>query len=301
MDIERFSRVVWRNRRIVFVGAVAAVILAAISVVRVDPLNGDPLFQFRQGQLWSSSLTFQLTQRGFPEGRGAIEAGSNQRTPRSSAPVFADTGRLVELAHLYTRLVNSDRVRTEMRQSGPILGGISVMQESSDVRAQQSQEPLPLVTLRSANFSRSRSIARVRRQFQAFSDLFTADQVRSRIPISERIELRTVVGPTKPQVIEPRSKALPLLIFFATMISILAFVLIRENVTQGSRQMIAEDASARDRPHAPTLVGDPAGTVATEVGNATSAPTRRPWAVNEEDAGRTIPPAADSGSGHRHT
>jgi hypothetical protein len=231
MDIELFVRTLWRYRYVVVSGVALAFTLAFLSFVRVQPFGDGPAFEYRQTESWGSTFTLQVTQRGFPEGRTQIRTELPQGVaPTDAAQVFADPGRLVSLAQLYARLVNSDRVRAIMSQDGPVYGRLTTRELTSD-----DGEPLPILELTAVTQSPQRAVERVLGQARAFQKYIRTNQQRAGVPAGDRVELTDVSGPTRPKVIASRSKTLPLIVFVSMMIAMLALVLALENVRQRRR------------------------------------------------------------------
>ena len=108
MDLRQLAAAVRAHRVAAFIGLMAAVGLAFLAQVRVDPF-GDPMLSYRKPVVWSSSITLRLTHAGFPEGK-VSDQGSG----------------VAGLAPLYAALATTDPVKRRMRQAGPILGGVRV-------------------------------------------------------------------------------------------------------------------------------------------------------------------------------
>jgi hypothetical protein len=207
-------RALWRHRRVVAAGLGGAVLLALLSYVSVNPLRS-PIFEHRQSSMWSSSMTLQVTQAGFPEGR--IDTGGSDE--QSS---LADPDRFTSLAQLYVRLVKSDVVRARM--SKPIFGALVARTVTTD-----QDDPLPLIQLTAVSADPARALQRVRNQARAFSGYIRQNQAASGIPERKRVALKAVAGPTNPRVVTPPSKTLPLLVFLSMAIATIALVLVLEN------------------------------------------------------------------------
>ena len=188
MDFDRLVQSILRHRLGRRAGFAAAVVLAFLSYMSVNPFRS-PMLEHRKEAFWASAVTLQVTQAGFPEGRVTV-------------PVSADPGRLLGLAQLYTKLVNTDPVRKKMPK--PIYGSLSTEQLLTP-----QQDALPLLKLTAVSRLGAKSLRRVRTQAAAFASFILANQARSKVPPKQRIELHVVSGPTKPRVISPPSKTLP--------------------------------------------------------------------------------------------
>ena len=67
MDINLFSRVLWRFRFIVIPGLVLAFVLTALSFLKVDLRTHS--VSYRQNEKWVSYANVFVTQHGFPWGK----------------------------------------------------------------------------------------------------------------------------------------------------------------------------------------------------------------------------------------
>jgi len=210
VDLDLLIRALWRQRWIMLAGTAVATVLALAAYVNLDPFNGHFL-EHRQPNKWASSVTMQLTQPGFPEGRVSlrnVEGG--------------DSAQLASLALLYPRLANTDAVRAKMPK--PIYGRIDIETIST-----ADGDPLPLIKLTAVTSSKHWSFDRVRHQARAFSSFIRSNQERHGVPIRQRIQLETVIGPTKPALAVQRSKTLPILVFLSMLIATVALALVIEN------------------------------------------------------------------------
>ena len=123
MDIGLYGRVIWRHKLVVFSGVILAVVLAALSYVRIDA-NG---VSYRGSEQWVSYETISVTQPGFEEGR------LNQSG--------ADPSRLTLLATLYSKnIFDADGVRhTHLARRARVPGEVPRPCRSTDSPAITSQ------------------------------------------------------------------------------------------------------------------------------------------------------------------
>ena len=231
MDIDLLARAVWRYRRVALAGFGAAVLLALLSYVKVDPF-GSPHIQNRQQAFWGSSVTLQVTQPGFPEGR-------------ASTSVSTDDGRLTGLAQLYPRLVNGDAVRKRMRK--PIYGALG-----AQTLLTPQGDPLPLFRMSAVSRSGATSIARVRDQARAFAAFIAANQAAGKVPAGQRVELRVIAGPMHAYVVSPPSKTVPVLVFLSMLTATFALVVVLEIVGRAAPRKRTSTSTI-------TLIGTSAG------------------------------------------
>jgi hypothetical protein len=216
MDLRQIGRAVAAHKLAATLGLVAAVAFAFLAYVRVSPF-GDPMLTYRKQNLWSSSITIQLTQRGFPEGRVV------QQIDRR--------GALVQLAPLYARLADTAQVRKEMRKLGPIPGKVSAVPVVDENRSS-----LPLVHIASLTNSRASAVERVQRQTDAFIRYISRQQTANNVSPENRVLLRVVNGPTRPEVVVPRKITLPVVVFLSMLVVTGGLILALENMQTRGRQ-----------------------------------------------------------------
>ena len=169
------------------------------------------MFSYRKPNLWSSAVTVQLTQQGFPEGR-VLEKDDRR-------------GALIQLAPLYAQLVNTKQVRERMRELGPIKGKVGVQ----PVIDQNRSVDLPLIQIASFAYTGSAAATRVKRQSDAFIDYIAQQQVanvRTRQPRASQ----GGDGPTAPAIVVPRKITLPVIVFLSMLIVTGGLILTLENL-----------------------------------------------------------------------
>jgi hypothetical protein len=175
------------------------------------------MLSYRKQSLWSSAITIQLTQRGFPEGR-VIE-----QTDRR--------GALVQLAPLYARLANTSQVKERMRKLGPVPGKASAVSLVDENRLS-----LPLIQISSLTASDVTAVERVRRQADAFIGYISQQQAANHVSPANRVLLRVVNGPTTPEVVVPRKITLPVVVFMSMLVVTGGLILALENMQTRGRK-----------------------------------------------------------------
>ena len=263
MDLRQLSRVVAAHKGVAAVGVVAALALAFLAQVRVDPF-GSPRFTYRKPVVWSSSIVLQLTQEGFQEGRV-----STQGSP------------VANFSPLYARLATTNPVRARMKKHGPVLGGVKVQPLTDDNRA-----ALPFITISSYAFQPSTALTRAKRQADAFIAYVAAQQRINNVRARNRVILRVVTGPTPPFVVVPRKKTLPVVVFVAMLVVTGGLILALEN----ARSRGAARPENAETPRAPleALKSPEDASVSVQESVAGAMPeTRAPLAAS--DAGRSGP------------
>jgi hypothetical protein len=263
MDLREIAAAVRAHKRIAVVGVLAAILLAFLAQVRVDPL-GDPVLAYRKQALWTSKITLQLTQEGFYEGRV-------QDAPRRDA--------LVSLAPLYARLANSDDVRRRMRELGPVYGGVDI-----DPLVDENRVSLPLLVIRAFALSPSKARTRAQRQAAAFGAHLAERQIANGVNPRNRVQLQVVSGPSRPAVAAGRKITLSVVIFLAMIVVTGALILVLENMRRSKAS--------------PAATGGPASLEALrepEAAPAASASGESSAARHRVTAGRAVAPIASGG------
>jgi hypothetical protein len=241
MDLHLYLRVLWRFRVLVAAGFLLGLLLATLSVVRVDP-GGAPVVSYREKEQWVSVATLLVTQPEFPLGRSVFEeqvppVGTDR--PQTFTPKYAPSSRFVELANVYAELVTGDAVRERMLEDGPV-GGLV---EAVPLVAQNgSDAPLPMVGIRGLATTPERAVTVAERASKAFQAYLAAEQNRDGVPPGERVVLREVRQPTLATTVllEGRSKTVPIVVFLTVMLAVVGLAFVFENLRPRVRPVAAE-------------------------------------------------------------
>jgi hypothetical protein len=241
VDIQLYTRVLWRFRFLVLIGVVLAATLAVFSVVKVSS-NG---LRYKQYELYSSSTRLIVTQQGFPYGRLlAQDPGLSTEAARSLDIPMADQNRLNNLTILYAELATSDPVRRLMRRDGPIGGRII----ATPVVVQEGRYTLPLIDVVAIAVSPKRATRLAERAARSFETYLTQQQQLNKVPKSDRVVVQQVERPRRVEVVRPRSKTLPIVIFFAVAFATVGLAFLLENLrprTGESEAVPSGDAEQR--------------------------------------------------------
>jgi hypothetical protein len=227
MDIELYCRVIWRHKVVVMVGLLVAIALSALSYVRISG-NG---ITYRDAEKWVSYETISVTQPGFTEGRLNLTG--------------ADPSRLTMLAILYSKYVDADGVRQRIWPNGA--HGESI--EAAPVNmfsgsSASTSSALPMISIAAfANHPREAQQLAARTT-GALTEYIAQRQTSARVPDEQRVELQPVKRALSnaPVLWQPRSKALPIVVFLTVLIAAIAFAFILENINP----QIAVVAGAED-------------------------------------------------------
>lgn len=275
MDLRRFGEVIWRFRLLVAAGLLLGLILAAVSLVKLD--SGG--VSYRQAETYGSDVTLFVTTRGFPWGRTLVETESGELGTASGEPV-PDTGRLPTLALIYANLANGDPVKTVIEKTGPLQGSYF---------AEVYREPrtggggaLPLVLISAVAESPAGARETAGRAAEGFREYLELEQDRTDIPEDERTVIQILNEPSEALLIEGRSFTRPVVLFLTIAIVFvgLAFVLdnLRPRPTAGpSRASRGDDRHGAERRAARGApgVGDEVAVAPLEATGQPSGPARR--------------------------
>lgn len=238
MNLHLYKAVLRRFRWLVVAGLLLGIALAFLSYVRVSFDKGVSL-TYRQQELWESSATLMLTDRSFQLGRD---------------PRYADPYRFSGLAEIYARLASSDEVR-RIRRSAWVPGKFFAVPDYS-----RAETPLPTITTFGHAATPSAAKKLVSQGTAAFIRYVTVNQREASIPQSQRILLSVVNAPQTPQIIVPRRKTLPIVVFLAVLTATIALAFVLENLSPRApvTRVAAEDAAhGQTEPGVRVVAGNP--------------------------------------------
>jgi hypothetical protein len=146
---------------------------------------------------------------------------------------LADTGRFASLIDVYATLATSDAVVGELKRRGLVTdedlkdGALPIAAAAvpSTVNA-----ATPMMTITATSRSGPKATALTLGATKAFLDVVHARQLAAKIPVKDRIQVRVVKSSEAPKLIDPRSKALPILVLLGGLIATLAVAFTRDNV-----------------------------------------------------------------------
>jgi hypothetical protein len=224
MDLVAIAHVLRRFRVLVLGGLTLALLLAFVSYYRVSVTDGKLSLHYRGEESWASYAQLLVTQPGFSwgstEARGGVVGDPARR--------LVDEGRLVTLATVYARLVTSDPVRELMRRDGPPIRGIvdaSALQATRD-----SDDLLPIVNISAVANSRAASLRLADRAARSLQTYLADEQRRNGIPDGERVELQTLRRAGLSELLSPRPKTPPVIVFFTIAALTFGLVFVLNNV-----------------------------------------------------------------------
>ena len=215
MNLPLYGRVLWRFRGLVSTGVILAILLAVLSVAKISSHG----LAYRKHELWQSSSTVLLTERGFPWGRATIPV-----TQTSSG--FAGPSWFAGLTDLYSQFANGDQVRLLMlREGAPKTWQLT----AAPVVATNSSSALPVIQLVGVAYSPRDAVRATLVGRDAFLRYVTSQQVRAAIPPNERVDLQVLQNATPPLLLQPRKNTLPIVVFIAVLSATVGLAFILEN------------------------------------------------------------------------
>ena len=224
MDLSHYLRVLNRFRAIVAGGLLLAILLALLSLVKIDLASGS--VRYRDSERWASTATVFVTQKGFPLGRSIYDEVI-QTGETSSVPRYNDPSRFASYAQLYAQIASSDLLRREMRRGAPPRGSVSA---SAGVDVRNPGIVLPLVEIQGTGPTAKTAHNATAWATRALLGYITRQQTANKIPPGKRVILRILDQPSTPTLIAARSKTRPVFIFFAVLTACAALVFTLDNL-----------------------------------------------------------------------
>jgi hypothetical protein len=233
MEVAAIFRVLQRFRVPVLAGLALALALALLSYYRIS-FDGGPSLTHRSDETWASYSQLLVTQPGFSwgstDGRGGV-AGDPARPP-------VDEGRLATLATVYSRLVTSDGVRAIMRADGPPIRG--AVDASPLPATRNSDDLLPIVNISALATTRVDSLRLADRAARSLQAYLAQTQRKNGIPPNERVQLQTIRQAGLTELVSPRPKTPPIIVFFTVMAATLGLAFLLDNLRPAPTRMTGE-------------------------------------------------------------
>jgi hypothetical protein len=232
---------------VVIIGVVLAVALAVLSYVRVSPSG----ISYRSAETWSNQATLVLTQQGAPELRSVLPS-----RPGGFSTSLADTGRFASLIDVYATLATSDAVVGELRRRGLIKPEDlkdGVLPIAAAALPSTVNAATPMMTITGMSSTEPKATTLTIGATKAFLDVLHRRQVAAKIPERDRIEARVVRSSEAPRLVDPRKKAVPVLVLLGGLIATLAVAFTRDNVAPRARVSELAPVDSRDAPESSVL------------------------------------------------
>lgn len=212
MDVGGMGRVFWRFKYLMILGLLLAAGLAFISAARVNTSTWK--VSYRGTQQWASYSKVFVTQKGFPW--GAV-----------NAPSTTDPTRFTSLALIYANLINGDAVTSRMNVHGKLPGTVEA---ATLLTSPGSSDALPIISIAGLSDTKAHSLVLTGRATTALLAYVDALQRQNGIPENNRVWLQEIQSPGQSKLLAGRSKTVPVMVFLAALIAVVALVLVLENV-----------------------------------------------------------------------
>jgi hypothetical protein len=229
----------------VAIGVALTVALVVLSYVRISPSG----VSYRSPEVWSNQATLVFTQEGAPELRAVLPTASG------GSSSLADTSRFAALIDVYAALATSDPVIQVLRRRGLVdardmaEGAIPIT--AAAVVSTVGGGATPMMTLTATAPSSDKATKLTVGATNAFLKYVEERQAAAAIPAKDRIEIRVVKGADVPNLLKPRSKALPILVLLAGLIATAAVAFTRDNLARRERAPAISTTRSRKEPVEP--------------------------------------------------
>lgn len=213
MDLRLFGQVIWRFRLIFAIGLFMAVVLAGLSMVRVQS-NGGVHLTYRQSQVYQSDVRLSVNNARWIWGVGQLP------------PDEVDTPAwLTQLASTYAVLAQGDAVQRRIQ-----VGGTERLVTAAQLTDASGRNGLPFITVSGASTSASDAVRTAHLGAEILMQTVQQEQNTRRIPVGERAFLRIVQDAGPPTVVQPRKKTVPIFIFLVVLIATIGLIMVLENM-----------------------------------------------------------------------
>jgi hypothetical protein len=235
MNLERHLRVLWRYKIVVAIGLILGLALAFLASYKV---SGSGL-QHRGTETWASTSQVLVTQKGFPWGRVTLPSASVQQTnPNDPAGAvndgtdgkdhieYADPGRFVNLALLYSVISYSDKVRNKL----PEHPRPDQIQATLLDPTNSGQSYLPIIALTTSAETPEKAVALNKAVFKGLREELEAQQKANGIKEPERVLLETLNTPSAPALMQGYSMTGSMLAFLLCLVATIALAHVLEGL-----------------------------------------------------------------------
>jgi hypothetical protein len=231
MDLPLYAQVLRRHWIVVTLGIVLAVVLAALSYGHPAYEDGKLTWKYRAEERWQSEARVLLSVPGFPVGSAALSPG------RRADEIAQAQAQLPTLAVLYAGLTTGDDVRSIVRQASEIRGRVV----AAAATATNGMVTLPIVEITAVAPSGPGSRVLADRYASALIG-YVEGQQADRAP-EQRVDLSLLNRGGETELVDPRSKTLPIIVFLALLTATVGVAFALENVK--TRRSSSDDVARK--------------------------------------------------------
>jgi hypothetical protein len=218
LNLQPYTRVLWRFRLLIATGFVLAVVLALLS--------------YSNTEVWGAQARVLLTTTGFPW-------GATQPASAIAKGVTAtnDPSQLGNVATLYAQLANGDAVR---RLALPESFAHKTKDKiNAQVEYTQNGSPLPVIDIQASTQAEADAVPLANRAAASFQSWVSLQEQAAHIPPSQRVIIQVLARADKPTVVTPRKKTLPIVVFIAVMTAFVGSAFLLENLRPSPEAVVA--------------------------------------------------------------
>jgi len=234
VNLDLYSRVLWRFRALMLAGLGLALLLSVFSYAKLEFHGGLPHLVPRKAEIFSAQARLFVTTPGFPWGNAQEKFVDTGGSPSA----VGDPGRLTSVATLYAQLATSDVVRRGALARSKVKGKISAQVESTQIGTL-----LPVIDVQAAAPSASGSMKLAEAAANAFQAWVTKQQAAAHIPDSQRVIVQMIARPAKPTVLVPRKATLSIVLFLIVLMVFTAAAFVLDNLRPEPRTFLARSGA----------------------------------------------------------
>jgi hypothetical protein len=170
MNLVRHLQVLWRSKWIIVLGGIVAGALGVLAVCHVS-WDGGPKLDWRKPETWTANAKLQITQNGFPDGRGVLPTSA--RTPETlPTPTNTTAAQAAKTAAAKKAAAKKAAARKRSRSKH----GKRAKHGSRSTTSKPDDRVVPVVRTRFADPGRLAYLAWI------YSHFLMSDQVRGMLP-----------------------------------------------------------------------------------------------------------------------
>ena len=235
MDLPLYFRTLRRHWIVVTLGICLALALAIASYIRPSYEDGKLVWKYRTVETWQSEARVLLSVPGFPVGSASLSPG------RRANAIEQAGAQLPSLAVLYAGIATGDDVRAIVQRAGPIRG--KAVAAAATAAGGTATLPIVEVTALAPSAAGSRGLAD---RFAYGLMEYIQDQQSDR-PAQEQVALSLLSRGGQTELVRPRSRTLPVIVFLAILSATVGVAFALENMkTRRAPSIEVEPPSQRE-------------------------------------------------------